>query len=46
MLDGVLGCECRLLAARHVGSGQDSKGAGESMELADMVSKSGVHGSR
>jgi hypothetical protein len=31
---------------RHVAAGQGSKGAGESMELADIVSKSGVQGSK
>jgi hypothetical protein len=46
MLEGVLGCEWKVLEVRHVGRGRDSKGAGESMEPADMVSKSGVHGSR
>jgi hypothetical protein len=45
ILDGVPGCEWKLLG-RHDASGRGSKGAGESMELADMVSKSGVHGSR
>jgi hypothetical protein len=46
MLEGVLGWEWKLLEVRHVGSGQGSKGAGESIELVDIVSKSGVHGSR
>jgi hypothetical protein len=46
MLDGVLGCERKLLAVRHVFTGQGSNGAGESMELADIVSNSGVQGSR
>jgi hypothetical protein len=46
ILDGVPGCEWKLLEGRHDASGRGSKGAGESMELADMVSKSGVQGSR
>jgi hypothetical protein len=46
MLEGVLGREWKVLEVRHVARGQGSKGAGESIELADIVSKSGVHGSR
>lgn len=46
MLDGVLGCELKLLVERQEEIGHGSKGAGEPVEAFERVSNSGVHGSR
>lgn len=46
ILEGVLVIEGKLCCVCHDASGRGSKGGGESMEMADMVSKSGVPGSR
>lgn len=44
--DGVVLCDCILPEVGHEVNDRGSKGAGESIEVADMVSKSGVQGSR
>jgi hypothetical protein len=46
MLDGVLVTEWKLLCVRHEGRERASKGPGESVEAVDIVSKSGVPGSK
>jgi hypothetical protein len=46
MLDGVLVTEWKLLCVRHEGKERVSNGPGESIEAVDMVSNSGVPGSR
>jgi hypothetical protein len=46
MLDGVLVTEWKLLCVRHEGKERVSNGPGDSIEAVDIVSKSGVPGSR
>jgi hypothetical protein len=46
MLEGVLITEWTLLCVRHEHNERGSISAGESIEVVDMVSKSGVPGSR
>jgi hypothetical protein len=46
MLDGVLVTEWKLLCVRHEGRERASNGPGESVEAVDIVSKSGVPGSK
>ena len=46
MLDGVLVTEWKLPCVRHEASGRGSYDGGEPMDVTDIVSKSGVLGSR
>lgn len=46
MLEGVLVTEGKVLCVRHEPRERASKGPGDSMEAVDMLSKSGVPGSR
>jgi hypothetical protein len=46
VLDGLFDIVVMLLEAGHEGFERNSKGAGESIDEQDMVSKSGVSGSR
>jgi hypothetical protein len=46
ILEGVLVTEWKLLCVRHEHNGRSSKSPGESIEAVDIVSNSGVPGSR